>query len=387
MIRTRLYGRITSLVALALICTLTLSSCSMIKGLFGKKSIGEQTLAGVEELRLRYIQGDISALEELIVVYSDDSQPLDVRVSAVRAMGESRHPLALHSLAEYVGEAEALELDLMVASIDVLGVFENDPIASEALMESIFSIDDKLRELQSTVFKSLTNISTEDQVLALIDIYERSRAAFYNTTVMVSKTLAEMDEDEVVPILIFLAQDETLDIKTRNRAMEILSNRKDDPKVVEMFVEMLTDPSMEAQVRDFALHTMKGVKEERLILALLETYNQGQATYFSLLNTLLDALGKFDDPTVKPTLAEIALSDNIPRDIRVKAIKNLGNFRDPEIFKRVLPMLEDPSSYIYYPYIIELAYTLGVAEEYKNEIKEAALVAQEKALEEEEREE
>jgi hypothetical protein len=48
-------------------------------------------------------------------------------------------------------------------------------------------------------------------------------------------------------------------------------------------------------------------------------------------------------------------------------------------------MLEDPESYIYYPYIIELAHTLGVAEEYKNEIKEAALVAQEKALEEEER--
>ena len=97
--------------------------------------------------------------------------------------------------------------------------------------------------------------------------------------------------------------------------------------------------------------------------------------------------GKFDDPTVKPTLAEIALSDNIPKDLRVKAIKNLGNFRDPLIFKKVLPMLEDPESYFYYPYIIELAFTLGVAEEYKNEIKEAALVAQEKALEEEKREE
>ncbi|MDP6396693.1 MAG: hypothetical protein QF712_03205 [Candidatus Marinimicrobia bacterium] len=359
----------------------------MIKGLFGKKSTGEQTLAGVEELRLSYIQGDISALEELITIYTDEDQPLNVRVSAVRAMGESRHPLALHSLAEYVGAAEALELDLMTASIDVLGGFEDDPIASEALMESIFSIDEKLRELQGTVFKSLTNVSSEDQVLALIDVYERSRAAFYNTSIMISKTLAEMDEDEVVPILIFLAQDETLDVKTRNRALEILSKRKDDPKVVEMFVEMLTNPSLETQVRDFALHTMKGVKEERLILALLETFNQGQASYYSLLNTLLDALGKFDDPTVKPTLAEIALSDNIPKDLRVKAIKNLGNFRDPLIFKKVLPMLEDPESYFYYPYIIELAFTLGVAEEYKNEIKEAALVAQEKALEEEKREE
>lgn len=355
----------------------------MIKGLFGKKSTGEQTLAGVEELRLRYIKGDISALEELIATYQDENQPLDVRVSSVRAMAESRHPLALHSLAEYVSEAEALELDLMVASIDVLGQFEKDPIASEALTESIFSIDNKLRDLQSTVFKSLANVSTEDQVLVLIDIYERSRASYYNTATMVAKTLAEMDEDEVVPILIFLSKDETLDVKTRNRALEILASRKDDPQVVAMFVEMLTDPSTETQLRDFALHTMRGVKEERLILALLETYNQGQASYYSLLNTLLDALGKFDDPTIKPTLAEIALADNVPRDLRIKAIRNLGNFRDPEIFKKVLPMLEDPESYIYYPYIIELAQTLGVAEEYKNEIKEAALVAQEKALEEE----
>jgi len=169
--RTKSYGRNTVLIIVALICVLTLSSCSMIKGLFGKKSTGEQTLAGVEELRLSYIQGDISALEELITIYTDEDQPLNVRVSAVRAMGESRHPLALHSLAEYVGAAEALELDLMTASIDVLGGFENDPIASEALMESIFSIDEKLRELQGTVFKSLTNVSSEDQVLALIDVY------------------------------------------------------------------------------------------------------------------------------------------------------------------------------------------------------------------------
>ena len=147
------------------------------------------------------------------------------------------------------------------------------------------------------------------------------------------------------------------------------------------YQEMLTDPSMESQIRDFAIHTMKDVKEERLILALLDTYSQGQASYYSLLSTLLDALGNFNDPVVKPTLVEIAMQDDVPRSLRVKAILNLGNFRDPGTFELILPMLEDPESYEYYPYIIELAHTLGAYDTYKTKIRNAGLIAQEKALE------
>ena len=248
-------------------------------------------------------------------------------------------------------------------------------------MESIFAVDDKLRQIQAATFKSLKNVKPENKVLALIDIYERSRAAFYSTATMVSNTLSSMDEDEVIPVLIFLAKDETLDIKARNRALEILAARKNDSRVVEMFVEMLTDPSMEAQIRDFAIHTMKEVKEERLILALLDTYSQGQASYYSLLSTLLDALGNFNDPVVKPTLVEIAMQDNMPRSLRIKAILNLGNFKNPETFELILPMLKDPESYEYYPYIIELAHSLSAYDKYKIEIRDAGLVAQEKALE------
>ena len=335
----------------------------------------------VEELRVSYIEGDMGALEELIALYQDEEQLLDVRKSAVRAIAETQHPLALDALAEYVKKAEALNIELMVTSVGVLSQFQDDPVASGALMESIFAVDDKLRQIQAATFKSLKNVKPENKVLALIDIYERSRAAFYSTATMVSNTLSSMDEDEVIPVLIFLAKDETLDIKARNRALEILAARKNDSRVVEMFVEMLTDPSMEAQIRDFAIHTMKEVKEERLILALLDTYSQGQASYYSLLSTLLDALGNFNDPVVKPTLVEIAMQDNMPRSLRIKAILNLGNFKNPETFELILPMLKDPESYEYYPYIIELAHSLSAYDKYKIEIRDAGLVAQEKALE------
>lgn len=372
-------------VALLIVFTsLSSTGCSQAKNLFNRlrkkgevEAVSPQT---VEELRVSYIEGDMGALEELIAIYQDEEQHLDVRKSAVRAMAETQHPLALDALAEYVKKAKALNIELMITSVGVLSEFQEDPVASGALMESIFAVDDKLRQVQAATFKSLKNVKPENKVLALIDIYERSRAAFYSTATMVSNTLASMDENEVVPVLIFLAKDESLDVKTRNRSLEILAGRKNDARIVGMFVEMLTDPSMESQIRDFAIHTMKDVKEERLILALLDTYSQGQASYYSLLSTLLDALGNFNDPVVKPTLVEIAMQDNVPRSLRVKAILNLGNFRDPGTFELILPMLEDPESYEYYPYIIELAHTLGAYDTYKTKIRNAGLIAQEKAL-------
>ena len=373
-------------VALLIVFTsLSSTGCSQAKNLFNRLSkkgeveaVSPQT---VEELRVSYIEGDMGALEELIAIYQDEEQHLDVRKSAVRAMAETQHPLALDALAEYVKKAKALNIELMITSVGVLSEFQEDPVASGALMESIFAVDDKLRQVQAATFKSLKNVKPENKVLALIDIYERSRTAFYSTATMVSNTLASMDENEVVPVLIFLAKDESLDVKTRNRSLEILAGRKNDARIVGMFVEMLTDPSMQSQIRDFAIHTMKDVKEERLILALLDTYSQGQASYYSLLSTLLDALGNFNDPVVKPTLVEIAMQDNVPRSLRVKAILNLGNFRDPGTFELILPMLEDPESYEYYPYIIELAHTLGAYDTYKTKIRNAGLIAQEKALE------
>lgn len=373
-----------SVALLIVVTSLSSTGCSQAKNLFNRLSkkgeveaVSPQT---VEELRVSYIEGDMGALEELIAIYQDEEQHLDVRKSAVRAMAETQHPLALDALAEYVKKAEALNIELMITSVGVLSEFQEDPVASGALMESIFAVDDKLRQVQAATFKSLKNVKPENKVLALIDIYERSRAAFYSTATMVSNTLASMDENEVVPVLIFLAKDESLDVKTRNRSLEILAGRKNDARIVGMFVEMLTDPSMESQIRDFAIHTMKDVKEERLILALLDTYSQGQASYYSLLSTLLDALGNFNDPVVKPTLVEIAMQDNVPRSLRVKAILNLGNFRDPGTFELILPMLEDPESYEYYPYIIELAHTLGAYDTYKTKIRNAGLIAQEKAL-------
>ena len=108
----------------------------------------------------------------------------------------------------------------------------------------------------------------------------------------------------------------------------------------------------------------KGVKEENLVLALLNTYNMGKTEYYSLLNTMLMALGEFDDPEVKKAVIEIAHSKDYPIDIRKKAIGNLAAFNDPTVLNGLLPMLEIKENYIYYDNIINMVYSLG--EEEKN---------------------
>ncbi|MFQ6673703.1 MAG: hypothetical protein ACE5GH_02815, partial [Fidelibacterota bacterium] len=119
-------------VFLILIMVFSVSSCSRIKGLFGKEEEKELSLGDVEELRLAYIGRDMDALKKLIAIYEDENEPLDIRIASVRAIGESRHPLALESLANFVEKAEALNLDLMLASVDVLSDFQDDPVAAKA---------------------------------------------------------------------------------------------------------------------------------------------------------------------------------------------------------------------------------------------------------------
>ena len=155
-------NRIALLVTLGCI-QISITGCSQVKNLmdsFSKNNdIEDASPQTVEELRVTYIQGDMGALEELIAIYQDESQQLDVRKSAVRAMAETQHPIALKALAEFVKNAAAINVELMVTSVSILSEFEEDPVASGALMESIFAVDEKLRAVQAATFKSLKNVN------------------------------------------------------------------------------------------------------------------------------------------------------------------------------------------------------------------------------------
>ena len=344
-----------------------LQNCSTIKGLFGKKSIGDPNdpdfLNRVQELKSAYRGGNIRALDELIEVYQDSDLHVKLRVAAGKTLAQTQHPRALHAISEMVATTTAVDYTLLNESISMLGMFSENPKAADALVRSMRKMEKRTNEVHIALVKSLNRVRTKDQILALLDLYEVAKSNMSRTERLLTETMGAIGSDQVVPVLTSVARDPKINIGIRNKAVEILG-KKNPNDVAIAFAELLGDPNTNLEVREFALNTMKGVKEENLVLALLNTYNMGKTQYYSLLNTMLAALGEFDDPEVKKAVIEIAHSNDYPTDIRKKAIDNLAAFNDPSVVDGLLPMLEKKENYIYYDNIINMVYALG--EEKKN---------------------
>ena len=321
-----------------------LQGCSTIKELFGKrKSISDpndpEFLNNIQKLKSAYKDGDVQALEELVELYENKDQKLEARIVAGKILAETRHPTALNAISKMVGTTMAVDYSLLKESIKMLGSFEGNPKAAESMVSAMHQLEDRTNEIHITLVKNLNKVRTKDQIFALLELYEVAKANMSRTEKLLAETLGALGNDKVIPVLTALAKDPKVNIGIRNKAVEILG-KKNPNDVAIAFAELLGDPNTNMEVREFALNTMKGVKEENLVLALLNTYNMGKSQYYSLLNTMLAALGEFDDPEVKKAVLEIAINDNYPVDIRKKAIGNLGTFNDPSMIEKVLPILE-----------------------------------------------
>ncbi|UCH61626.1 MAG: HEAT repeat domain-containing protein [Fidelibacterota bacterium] len=344
---------------------LSLAGCALFRG--------ERDEIDVEKLRLEYQEGKMGALLEIIEIYEDPEQARSVRIAAAQALGESRHPKAVDALARTVSEAEALDIDLILTAIDVLARVPSNASAS-ALTQALSTTDAKLDSLRSALIRGLESIGSEDYIHTLIDLYQVSREGHLRMERMLTRALGSIGDEKAIPVLMNIAADPQVELATRNAAIEFLAQKR-TPEVIKMFADMMGDPAKNMQMRDFALRAMGDIKEERLVLALLETYQLGQQEYYSLLNTLLAALGEFDDPAVKPTMLEIALSKDFPLAFRKQAIENLANFNDPTVLDRIIPLLEDPENYYLKAEISTLTEALLPGAEGKERIRRAALKA------------
>ena len=361
---------------LLVLLSFTLNSCSLIKKIFpGKKEEAPRvTFELIDKLRIAYEDGRIQALEELISIYNDSSLPFEARIEAGRVLGDSQHPTALNAIAQMVSGGEALDITFMEESIKLLAKFRENPKAAEAMIQGMENIELKTNSLHMTLVRSLNKIRVEDQVLALLDLYEIAHANVERTDQLLAETLGAIGTEEVVPILVSIARNPILKIGVRNRAVEILG-KKNPADVANAFAELLNDPATNLEVREFALNTMRGVKQENLILALINTYNMGRNEYYSLLNTLLEALGNFDDPQVFKAIIQIGLTDDLPLDLRKKAIESLGGLKNPNVIPRFLPLLADAKNYTLHGSIVQMVGRLGKQDVYHEEIRRLAFTA------------
>ena len=359
---------------------LFLEGCSMLKKFWpGKDESDDVSYELLEKLRTDFSEGKLQAIEEMIAIYNDTNQPFDVRIAAGKALAETQHPTALNAISETVGEAAALDVTFMVASIELLAEFKDDPRAADAMVNAMNKVEEKTNSLQMALVQNLNKVRTKDQVLALLDLYEISRNNYNRTERLLTETLGALGTDEVVPILTQISRDPNVNLGIRNRALEILG-KKDPSQVAGAFAELLGDPQTNLEVQDFALNTMKGVKEENLILALLQTYRSGKDQYYNLLNTLLEALGEFKDPSIQKAVKEIAMNDAYPQDIRVKAIDKLSDLGDETVIPSLMPILSDPNQFNLHSAVIQTVKNLGVYETYEQEIHRRTFEAHQKAV-------
>ena len=332
----------------------------------------------IENLSSAFSGGKLQALEEMIAIYNDTNQPFDVRMAAGKALAETQHPTALHALSETVGDAAALDVSFMIASIELLAEFKDDPRAADAMVNAMNNVEEKTNTLQMALVQNLNRVRTKDQVLALLDLYQVSRNNYNRTEKLLTETLGALGTNEIVPILTQISRDPDVNLGIRNRALEILG-KKDPTQVAGAFAELLGDPTTNLEVRDFALNTMKGVKEENLILALLQTYRTGKDQYYQMLNTLLEALGEFNDPEIRRAVLEVAMNDAYPLEIRIKAIEKLADVSDETVIPFILPILSDYNQYKLHMTVIQTIKNLGQYNTYEQEIHRRSFEAHQKA--------
>ena len=361
-----------------------ISSCAPLGKLIGGKNAGDPNdpdfLENIQTLKSAYRDGNVKALDELIEIYQNQDLHVKLRIAAGKTIANTEHPRALHAISEMVANTTALDYTLLNESISMLGSFNENPKAADALLKSMHQLDEKTNQIHITLVKSLNRVRTKDQIFALLDLYEFAKSNMARTEKLLTQTFGAFGNDQVVPILTTIARDPDINIGIRNTAVEILGKKNPDDVAI-AFANLLGDPNTNLEVREFALNTMKGVKEENLVMALLNTYNSGKIEYYSLLNTMLEALGEFDDPEVKKAVIEIAQNNDYPLDIRKKSIDNLAAFNDPSVVELLLPMLEIRDNYILYDNIIRMVNDLGEAEKNAELVRRMAFRAHYKRTE------
>jgi len=356
---------------------LFVQGCATIKGFFKKKPDGDEEffLASIEKLRNEYQDGDYEALMALIKIYEDPTEKMELRIEAGKTLSNTHHPTALNAIAEMVATTSAVDYTLLKESISMLAAFKENPKAGKSMIKAMHILEERTNTIHITLVENLNRVRTKDQILALLDLYHVAQANMARTERLLTQTMGALGDSQVIPVLTEIAKNPRIQIGIRNQAVEILG-KKNPQDVARAFAELLGDPNTNLEVREFALNTMKGVKEENLVLSLLDTYNMGKNEYYSLLNTMLIALGEFKDPEVKKAVIEIATNKDYPLKIRKKAVDNLANFDDPNVIPMILPALKDKNNYDLYDNILDMIFALGQEDRYANQVREYAYRAQ-----------
>ncbi len=331
------------------------------------------SLEDVEKHRLMFKKGKRKSLQTLIDIYKDPNQTLEVRIVALHALAESRHPMTISAIQSSVKNASLIEMELMHQSINILTKYGVESSA-DSMVIGLKNTEMKVMEIREDIVNAIGENGSEDEIFTLLQLYEVSRSNHARMNKLLTLTLGGMDDDRVIPILMDIANNIEMDVHIRNRAVEVLA-RKESPELVDFFIKMLGNPSSRDKVNEYALNVLGEQKDNRMVFALLEAYQTGKHEYYALMNTLIKSLSDFKNPAIKPVFMDIAVTDGFPKTLRIKAIRALANFDDPGVVDDVIAILYHSQNYIYYNEIVAMIKDLGQYDKYSTKLRDAAYEA------------
>ena len=314
------------------------------------------------------------ATDELIGIYRDKNQILEVRLEALEILSTNQDsPVLKTALKETIENTEFIEFEIIKKSIEMLLKF-NNLNATDTFVDGLQNSISKTMELRAEFIEAIGENHTKDKIITLLDLYEISKKDYQRMNELLTLSLGELDDDRSIPLLIEIANDDDIELHVRNRAIEILS-RKNAPELVDFFIERLGSPKSNDQMLEFIHNSMGIVDQDRLVMALLESYQTGKTRYHAMLHSIMGSLEDYNSPDVKPVFVEVATTEGFPRLIRIKAIQSLANFNDVTVLDDLIPILENSNNHDYYYELTNLANALNADSNYKQKIKEASFKA------------
>jgi len=314
------------------------------------------------------------ATDELIGIYRDKNQILEVRLEALEILSTNQDsPVLKTALKETIENTEFIEFEIIKKSIEMLLKF-NNLNATDTFVDGLQNSISKTMELRAEFIEAIGENHTKDKIITLLDLYEISKKDYQRMNELLTLSLGKLDDDRSIPLLMEIANDDDIELHVRNRAIEILS-RKNAPELVDFFIERLGSPKSNDQMLEFIHNSMGIVDQDRLVMALLESYQTGKTRYHAMLHSIMGSLEDYNSPDVKPVFVEVATTEGFPRLIRIKAIQSLANFNDVTVLDDLIPILENSNNHDYYYELTNLANALNADSNYKQKIKEASFKA------------
>jgi len=333
------------------------------------------TLDDLEKLKTDYFSGKSGSLENLISIYQDHEQILSIRMAALDILAESENqtPTLKVALQNTISDMQFIEIDIMKKAMNILLTFDSIE-STDFLLEGLSKSVLQMIEFRAEMIEAIGENNTEDKIITLLDLYEISLKDHQRMNELLTLSLGELDDNRSIPILMDIAKNNDIDLHIRNRAIEILS-RKNAPELVDFFIEMLGSPGSNDQMLNFIHNSMGIVERDRLMMALLESYQTGKTRYHAVLHSIMTSLEEYQNPEIKPVFIEVAKTEGFPRLLRIKAIQSLEGFNDVSVLDELIPMLENSYNYDYYYEVNNLANKLKANATYKQKIKLAGYKA------------